>query len=98
MKALEIAQKKYEAVCAGMEVNDDGVAETLQDQLMKAREAAMAANTEIKQAEMNLTFSQRELKEKSKNITGNAGDYEKNKAALVKVQREVTGKVSCLEL
>lgn len=33
-QAFALSQKKYEAISVGMEVNDDGEAQTLQDQLM----------------------------------------------------------------
>lgn len=34
-EAFALSQKKFEAVSAGMEINDDGVAETLQEQLIR---------------------------------------------------------------
>lgn len=39
-EAFELAEKKYEALCAGMEVNDQGEAETLAEQLINAKEEA----------------------------------------------------------
>lgn len=39
-EALDLAQKKYQALCVGMELNDDGETETLAEQLMKAKEEA----------------------------------------------------------
>lgn len=33
--AFALSQKKFEAVSAGMEINEDGVAETLQEQLIR---------------------------------------------------------------
>lgn len=34
-EAFALSQKKFEAVSAGMEINEDGVAETLQEQLIR---------------------------------------------------------------
>lgn len=34
-EAFALSQKKFEAVSAGMEMNDEGVAETLQEQLIR---------------------------------------------------------------
>lgn len=39
-EAYELSEKKFEAVCAGMEVNDQGETETLAEQLMSAKEEA----------------------------------------------------------
>lgn len=39
-EAFQLAEQKYEALCAGFEVNDQGQTETLADQLMAANEEA----------------------------------------------------------
>lgn len=88
--AFALAEKKYEALCAGMEVNDEGKTETLAEQLMNAKEEASRASTESKQAAMQLTFCQNQLKEKQKNAGSNSADYEKDKANLKKAERDVT--------
>lgn len=88
-EAFALSQKKYEAVSAGMEVNEDGEAQTLQEQLMKAKEEAAIANTEFKQASMRLNFCQNQLKDKKKDLGSNFQDYEKDKATLEKKESEV---------
>lgn len=87
--AFAASQRKYEAVSAGMDVNEDGEAETLQEQLMGVKQEAAKANTEAKQAGMQLAFSQNQLKEKQKELGTDVGDYEKDKKLLDKISVEV---------
>lgn len=88
-EAFALSQKKFEAISAGMEVNEDGEAETLQEQLMKAKEEASRANTESKQASMRLDFCQSQLREKQKDLGANSSDYEKDKSILQQKEKEV---------
>lgn len=88
-EALLLSQKKFEAISAGMEVNEDGEAQTLQEQLMKAKEDAAVANTENKQASMRLNFCQTQLKEKLKELGSHSQDYEKDKVTLEKKEKDV---------
>ncbi|XP_056633840.1 structural maintenance of chromosomes protein 2 [Diorhabda sublineata] len=87
--AFILSQKKFEAVSAGMEVNEDGEAQTLQDQFMKAKEDAMKAVTESKQASMQLTSCKNQLNQKRKELGSNSTDYDRDKALLEKKQKEV---------
>lgn len=88
-EAFALSQRKFEAISAGMEVNEDGEAQTLQEQLMKAKEEAAVANTENKQASMRLDFCQKQLSEKQKELGSNSQDYENNKVTLEKMEKEV---------
>lgn len=88
-EAFALSQRKFEAISAGMEVNEDGEAETLQEQLMNAKEEAAKASTESKQSSMQLTFCQSQLKEKQKELGSNSSDYEKDKIILNNKEKEV---------
>lgn len=72
-----------------MEVNEEGEAQTLQEQLMKAKEEASSANTEAKKASMKLNYCQTQLKEKQKDIGSNSQDYENDKINLELKEKEV---------
>lgn len=85
---LSVAQKKYEALAAGMEVNEEGKTQSLQEQLMTAKQEAAEANTERKQASMELSFCQNSLKEKKKTLGNNASDYQKDKVNLDRIVKE----------
>lgn len=87
-EALSVSQKKYEAVAAGMEVNEEGKTQSLQEQLMVAKQEAAEANTQRKQASMELSFCQNSLKEKQKTLGTNATDYQKDKINLDKIMKE----------
>ncbi|KAJ8984301.1 hypothetical protein NQ317_012271 [Molorchus minor] len=86
-EAFALSQRKFEAVSAGMEVNEEGETETLQEQLMHAKEDATKANTESKQASMQLQFCQSQLKEKEKELGSNSTDYERDKVNLDKKRK-----------
>lgn len=88
-EAFALSQRKFEAISAGMEVNEDGEAETLQEQLMNAKAEATKASTESKEALMQLTFCQSQLKEKLKELGPNSTDYEKDKVNLNIKEKEV---------
>lgn len=72
--ALEIAQKRYDALIAGMEINEEGEAETLLEQLMNARQESTQFNTKVKQGNMRLDFCQKQLKQKSKERLSISGE------------------------
>ncbi|KAK9888184.1 hypothetical protein WA026_000453 [Henosepilachna vigintioctopunctata] len=88
-EALIVAQKKYEALVAGMEVNDEGKTQTLREQLMIAKQEAAQANTESKNSAMELNFCCSQLKDKQKEFGSNAALFEKDKASLDKMVKEV---------
>lgn len=72
-----------------MEVNDEGEAQTLQEQFMQAKEEALRAVTESKQASMQLTSCQSQLAQKQKETGSNSADYERDRVALDKKEKEV---------
>ncbi|XP_076267905.1 structural maintenance of chromosomes 2 [Rhynchophorus ferrugineus] len=88
-EAFALAQKKYEALCTGMEMNDQGESETLFEQLIHAKEEASKASTEIKQASMELIFCENKLKEMKKQSTAKSADYEKDTFDLEKTEKEI---------
>lgn len=93
--AFALSQKKFEAISAGMEVNEDGEAQTLQEQLMKAKEEAAVANTESKQSSMRLSFCRSQLKEKQKELGSGPDDYKKNEETLKMKEKEVAALEVC---
>lgn len=88
-EAFALSQRKFEVISAGMEVNEDGEAETLQEQLMHAKAESIKASTESKEALMKLTFCQSQLNEKQKEIGPNSIDYEKEKMNFNNKQQEI---------
>ncbi|CAH1965906.1 unnamed protein product [Acanthoscelides obtectus] len=88
-EAFDLAQKKFEALSAGMEVNEEGEAQTLQEQLMQAEGEASKVNTEIKQALMQLEFCQSKLKDMQKEGRQSTGDYQKDEAVAQKKEKEL---------
>ncbi|XP_060524474.1 structural maintenance of chromosomes protein 2 [Cylas formicarius] len=95
-EAFALSEKKYEALCAGMEVNDEGEAETLAEQLIKAREDASRASTESKQAAMQLNFCQNRLRDKEKEAGGTSSDHHRDEVNLKRVEQEITNLESAL--
>ncbi|XP_050294064.1 structural maintenance of chromosomes protein 2 [Anthonomus grandis grandis] len=87
--AFALAEKKYEALCAGMEVNDQGEAETLAEQLMNAKEELSRANTENQQASMQLAFLEKQLKSKEREAGASSTDYDTDQKKLKKMEADV---------
>lgn len=67
---LGLAQKRLEALHAGMDIDEEGRAATLHEQLMSAREAAHTNDTQAKQHNMQLQFTQTQLQEKKLQMKG----------------------------
>ncbi|KAL1506874.1 hypothetical protein ABEB36_006156 [Hypothenemus hampei] len=88
-EAVDLAEQKYQALCAGMEVNDEGEAETLAEQLMNVKNEALRATTECNEAKMQLQFCEKELKAKSSKANLNSSTYERDKSGLEKVKKEI---------
>lgn len=88
-EAYMLSQRKYEAACAGMEVNEEGEAQTLQEQLIHAEEEAARVDTENKQALMQLNFYQSQLKEKESQLGSDSQDYERDKVLLQQKEKDV---------
>ncbi|KAF5270320.1 hypothetical protein FQR65_LT05508 [Abscondita terminalis] len=88
-EAFAASQRKYEAISVGMEVNDAGETETLQDQLIGTKQQCTEANTEIKQATMQLQHYRTQLKEKQKDLGSNMGDYHNDKKNLEIAQQDL---------
>lgn len=86
--AFDLAQKKFVAFSAGMEINDDGESETLQEQLMKANSEALEAETAFKQAAQEVAYCEGTLKEKQKEVL-NTSEYNKYKGNQQKLEIEV---------
>ncbi|XP_053658501.1 structural maintenance of chromosomes protein 2 [Anopheles marshallii] len=83
------AQKRFEAVTAGLSTNEDGEAATLQDQLIAAKQKSAEATTAIKQSEMELKHSQQLLRDKQKNMNSSDAAYLEDKRKLTKVEGQI---------
>lgn len=88
-EAYLLSQRKFEALSSGMEINDAGEAETLQEQLINAKQAAAQASTESKQAQMQLTFCQNEVAKKEKVLSSTTQDHNNDQVVLQQMQKEV---------
>ncbi|XP_052862774.1 structural maintenance of chromosomes protein 2 [Anopheles cruzii] len=87
--AFAAAQKRFEAVSAGLSTNEDGEAATLQDQLMDAKQKSSEAATAIKQSEMELKHSQKLLREKQGNMNNSDAAYLEDKRKLTKCEGQI---------
>ncbi|KRT82397.1 hypothetical protein AMK59_3238 [Oryctes borbonicus] len=88
-EALAACQKRYEAICAGMEVNDSGEAQTLMSQLMSAKQDLMQSETDIQVSQNELEYTQEQLKTKQHGLGGETASYAQDKAALDNLEKEV---------
>ncbi|KAJ9583005.1 hypothetical protein L9F63_022663, partial [Diploptera punctata] len=89
-EALAAAQKKFQAVSAGLVIDDDGSDKTLQDQLMEVKQEVAQAQTEAKQSQMQLQHCKNELKDKLQEMKQTATSYEKDKRNLENMEKELT--------
>lgn len=88
-KAFELAQKNFEAVSCGLEVNDEGQASSLLEQLMKAKEVASEENTTLKQCEMQLKNVQKQLQAKRSEKHKKDSTYVKEKENMDRIEKEL---------
>lgn len=88
-KDFELAQKNFEAVSCGLEVNDEGQASSLLEQLMKAKEVASEENTTLKQCEMQLKNVTKQLNAKRSEKHKKDSTYVKEKDNMEKIEREL---------
>uniref|UniRef100_A0AAG5DIY0 Structural maintenance of chromosomes protein n=1 Tax=Anopheles atroparvus TaxID=41427 RepID=A0AAG5DIY0_ANOAO len=87
--ACAMAQKRFEAVTAGLSTNEDGEAATLQDQLIAAKQKSAEAATAIKQSEMELKHSQKVLRDKQQDMNSSDAAYLEDKRKLTKVEGQI---------
>lgn len=71
------AQRRLQAVNAGLSSNDDGQDASLNNQLMAARREISNSETEIKQSQMKLKHDQQEMKKKAEELKQTEGAYKK---------------------
>ncbi|CAG9820448.1 unnamed protein product [Phaedon cochleariae] len=83
-EAFALSQRKFEAVSA--------------EQFMRAKEEAAKADTESKQASMQLTSCQAQLAEKQRGLGANSADFEKDRGLLGQKEKETNiGKLNFSE-
>ncbi|NP_001027796.1 structural maintenance of chromosomes protein 2 [Takifugu rubripes] len=80
--ALEVAEKHFRAVSAGLSTNEDGEEATLAGQMMTCKNDISKADTEAKQAQMALKHAQAELKTKQTEMKKMDSGYKKDQDAL----------------
>ncbi|RZF41522.1 hypothetical protein LSTR_LSTR000236 [Laodelphax striatellus] len=88
-EALAAAQRRYQAVSAGLIASDDTGESTFQDQLIRVKQAVAQAQTEIKQCGMRLSHNQRELKTKEDEMKRTASDFAKEQKQLTAQESEL---------
>lgn len=88
-EAHAASERRFEAISAGMEINEEGKAETLHEQLMNARSTASEAKGEHLQAAKMLAHAQQQLKEKEQKLATTNPDTGDHKERIVQVQREI---------
>ncbi|XP_026292869.1 structural maintenance of chromosomes protein 2 [Frankliniella occidentalis] len=93
-EAFAAAQRKYQAVSAGLLSSEDGADATLQEQLMAAKQAVSTASSEKKQSEMEMQHIKSELLKKEKLLNENSKTYSHDVATLAKLDKEVTAMAS----
>lgn len=88
-EAYAASQRKFEAISVGMEINEEGVAETLQEQLIHARSAVAQAKMEHQQATMQMEYCQKELQKKEDAFASSTTDTRDYKVQVAQVQKEI---------
>ncbi|XP_045777071.1 structural maintenance of chromosomes protein 2 [Maniola jurtina] len=83
--ALAEAQQKFLAVSSGLE----GASESLQDQLMAAKQEASEASTRISQSMMEKKHAEERLKALQKEFKTSSAQYERDRLSIDKHQAEV---------
>ncbi|XP_075212071.1 structural maintenance of chromosomes 2 [Lycorma delicatula] len=87
-EALAAAQRRYQAVSAGLIASDDTGDATFQDLLMKAKQEVAQMQTEKKQCAMQLDYNERELKTKEKQLKQTEVDFAKEQKQLAFKEKE----------
>lgn len=90
-EAFAASQRKYEAVCAGMEINDEGKTETLQQQLINTRSIVAQAQCEHKEATMRLAHSRELLQKKERELGALDPNQGGHQVKIEQLQREIKG-------
>ncbi|XP_037979491.1 structural maintenance of chromosomes protein 2 [Motacilla alba alba] len=85
--ALAAAQQHFNAVSAGLSSSKGGEEATLSGQMMICKNEISHALTEAKQAQMKLTFAQKELKAKEAEVKKMDEGYKKERNALEAVEK-----------
>lgn len=72
-----------------MEINDEGKAETVLEQLMNARSALVQAKTDKQEATMRLKYSEEKLGKKRKELAESSSDSGRHREQMKEVQKEI---------
>lgn len=88
-KEFEVAQKNFEAVSCGLEVNDEGQASSLLEQLMTVKGEASEQGTTIKRCEMQLKNVTKQLQAKRSEKHKKDSTYVKEKENMQRIEKEL---------
>lgn len=88
-EALALAQRKYQAVCAGMEINAEGQEQTLQDQLMEVKAQVTETKTNLNKYNMEINQCRAKLKEKQRHSGSSTANYERDRKHLEMLVQDV---------
>ena len=97
-KAFADAQKRFQAVSAGLVTNEDGEAASLQDQLMTAKKQLSEAKTTIKQCDMQLKHNTKMLNEKQNSRQTSDAAYTKDKQNHDNLEAKITQLTVCFRV
>lgn len=88
-EALALAQRKYQAACTGMEINEDGQEQTLQDQLMEVKAQVTETKTNLNKYNMEINQCRSKLKDKQRLSGSSTVSYEKDRKQLEALVNDV---------
>lgn len=98
IKALEQAQKDFEAIASGLSRGQDGeAAASLADQLIQAKRSVANADTEIKKSKMKAIHCESELKKKRQEVKTQKGDYENDLKVIAAMENDLNQLTSSLK-
>jgi len=87
---VEACEARLQAISTGMYVADGGGEDaTLQDQLIRCKQAIAEAKTHTKQAEMKLTHTKQELKRKAPELQKTEAQHKRDMADVDRMEKEV---------
>ncbi|XP_011311821.1 structural maintenance of chromosomes protein 2 [Fopius arisanus] len=87
--AVTAAQQRLQKITAGLLESDDGENATLEQQLINAKQNAIAAQTEIKQCQMTLVHSKEQLSIKENEVKNKDVDYQRDSTELANRENQL---------
>ncbi|XP_049787512.1 structural maintenance of chromosomes protein 2 [Schistocerca cancellata] len=88
-KALEDAQRRFQAASAGMVADENGVATTLQEQLIQVKQELAQARTDVQNSTRQIQHFKKILPPKESELKTTERDYNTRKQEFTKVEKEI---------